>query len=276
MPTESDEVEQAPQPAIDSILDLSTSPATLPCAETMTYSDLPQAIITERAGSHNTENPRDPQDPPNLRNISLPASERVLDIRSLYTDSNVEVSDAERFTSGREVYNRGNGQIKFFGPSANYHYLPDEDEGLISSKSLEALEYIRSIPPEIEEELLCCFWKHYNSVWPMVHRELFTLDKDRSGNKFYSPLLHLCILSIGYRYVDKTNPSFRSYSCGRYKSSFYIQARSVLGSELTIQSTIPSMQALLLISDLEGACQRYHSGWLHAGRLNQYQGRHLN
>lgn len=178
----------------------------------------------------------------------------------------VELFDAQRFTLGRAVYERGDCELQFFGPCANYHGHPDPDHAQGTLKAREAVGYIKSVPREVRDELMDCFWTYYNSIVPIVHKDLFVRDEGRMG-PFYSPPLHLCILAIGLRYVDKRTLPFRAYGHARYGSKFHLQARSLLDSDLAMHSSIPLMQAMLLMSDLEGAVQRYHAGWIYTGRL---------
>jgi hypothetical protein len=167
-------------------------------------------------------------------------------------------------------HERESARPEYFGPSANYPEYPNPnrlgDLQPLNRRRAELQQFIDSMPAKVVEHLTNCFWTYYNTTIPHVSRSMWTADKEKGGNTYYTPLLHLCMLAIGYRYADRSIPSISDYAVSHYQTTMYLKAKSYIEAEITVESTLPLIQATLLMADLQGAAQRYHSGWMYVGR----------
>ncbi|KAK8251139.1 fungal-specific transcription factor domain-containing protein [Phyllosticta capitalensis] len=173
------------------------------------------------------------------------------------------------------------GCVRYFGSMMNWSDAMNAtaaketrlDHSRRGSKTLKHLD------PETHEYLLELFFGHYNSVLHTVHREAFLHDYEHGRTQFYSPFLHLAILSVAYRYSDKTRPDIEKLTVAPRESTFYNEAKFMLDVELETPGGIPQIQGLLLLANCECVVGRDHSGWLLSGmavRLSFDVGLHLD
>nr|POF04266.1 putative transcriptional regulatory protein [Quercus suber] len=123
------------------------------------------------------------------------------------------------------------------------------------------------------------FFQHYNSVLHVVHEEAFVTDKENGGTRFYSGFLHMCILTMGYRFADKSRPDIQRIALPDRDSTIHREAKYMLDLELERPGGIPSVGALLILGDSEVGVGRDNVGWMYAGmaiRLAYDVGLHLD
>jgi hypothetical protein len=125
--------------------------------------------------------------------------------------------------------------------------------------------YIRRIPAPASDYLLRCYYQSHNIVIPMIHPEVFAIDRARGTGDFYSPLLYLCMLAIGYRYADRLRPEMVGLDHLHLDSKLYQKLKAHIDRDISFQWTVSLMQAILLVADLEARWQRYAEGWIHCG-----------
>ena len=90
-------------------------------------------------------------------------------------------------------------------------------------------------------------------------------NSSRRSGYYYSPFLHMCILAIGYRYADRSRADVQAFATPDGESLLHDEAKRQVDSELQMPGGVPSLQALLLLGDLECGVGRYNTGWLYAG-----------
>jgi hypothetical protein len=128
---------------------------------------------------------------------------------------------------------------------------------------------IRDLSPETHEYLLNLYWGVYNSHFHLVHKDAFNDDMETGGTQFYSILLHLSMLAVGFRYADKNREDIaRLTASGKAPSAIstmHAKAKSMISLELERPGGIPSIQALFLLADLECYVGNDATGWMLAG-----------
>ncbi|CAM1509559.1 Fc.00g032980.m01.CDS01 [Cosmosporella sp. VM-42] len=144
----------------------------------------------------------------------------------------------------------------FFGITTNYHIYSDvyrtELFAISEAQNEQAQEFLANIPADTHAYLMDRFWKCYNLVIHVVHKEAFEADCLNNGDRYYSIFLHMCILGIGYR-----------------GSVLHQEAKRLVEHELKMPGGLPSIQALILLGDLECAIGNYNTGWLYAGMASR-------
>ncbi|KAK1703732.1 fungal-specific transcription factor domain-containing protein [Colletotrichum lupini] len=177
-------------------------------------------------------------------------------------------------TRGNLSFDQLSGRLRFFGPTANSHvYYADTSD---SSRSREPSEQIRraeriirTLTATTHDYLMNNFWTHYNSVLKIIHRESFESDRESQSPKFYSSFLHIAILAMGFRFADCSRDDMKRMALGNRESTLHREAKYMLDVELERPGGIPSVQALLLLGDLECGVGRDNTGWMYAGMANR-------
>jgi hypothetical protein len=176
-------------------------------------------------------------------------------------------------TRGHLSFDQLSGRLRFFGPASNFHIYADNDTLIDVRESPEQVRrterIIRSLTIETHDYLMDLFWEYYNSVLHIVHKEAFNEDMQNSNNKYYSGFLHISILAMGYRYADLERDDIKKITLGNRECTLHREAKYMLDMELERPGGIPSVQAFLLLSDLECGIGRDNTGWMYAGKLKE-------
>ncbi|KAI1179078.1 fungal-specific transcription factor domain-containing protein [Nemania sp. FL0916] len=167
---------------------------------------------------------------------------------------------------------RLSGRLRFFGSTANCHVYADYPGEFDSRESAEktrrAERVIGSLAPKTHDYLMQSFWKYHNSVLQVVDRAAFEADMGSENPKYYSSLLHMIILALGWRFANKDRYDIGRINLGNHESTLHREARYMLDIELERPTGIPSVQSLLLLGDLESGVCRDHTGWMYTGMAN--------
>lgn len=165
------------------------------------------------------------------------------------------------------------GSSRYFGLTTNYHIYSDFHNSEVNAKNeamnTEANRFINRVPLNAQEYLLDCFWSCYNLVIPVIYRDAFETDYVRGQNTHYSGFLHVCMLGIGFRYADRGRPGLQPFVRKDRESIFHKEAKLLVERELRMPGGIPSIQALILLGDLECGVGSYNTGWLYAGMASR-------
>ncbi|OBT58431.1 hypothetical protein VE04_01316 [Pseudogymnoascus sp. 24MN13] len=176
-------------------------------------------------------------------------------------------------TRGHMSFDQLSGCLRFFGPTTNYHIYAAHEYAFMGVEPPEQARrterIIRSLPMETHDYLMGLFWEYYNTVLHIVHKEAFTEDRENSGTKYYSGFLHICILAIGYRYADTEREDIKKITVGQRESFLHREAKYMLDIELERPGGLTSVQAFLLLGDLECGVGRDNTGWMFAGMANR-------
>jgi len=172
-------------------------------------------------------------------------------------------------TRGHLSFDQLSGRLRFFGPASNFHIYADSPTAIDVRESPEQVRrterIIRSLTIETHDYLMDLFWEWYNSVLHIVHKEAFNEDMQNSNNKYYSGFLHISILAMGYRFADLEREDMKKITLGNRECTLHREAKYMLDMELERPGGIPSVQAFLLLGDLECGVGRDNTGWMYAG-----------
>lgn len=173
-------------------------------------------------------------------------------------------------TKGNLSFDQISGRLRFFGPTANSHVYAGSSDYHDTREPPEqvrqAENIIRSLDPETHDYLVDHFFQYYNSAIQIIDREAFEADRQSQYPKFYSHFLHVTILAMGYRSADMDRADMRRITLRRRESALHREAKAMLDSELERPGGIPSVQALLLLGDLECGVGRDNTGWMYSGK----------
>lgn len=175
-------------------------------------------------------------------------------------------------TRGNLSFDQLSGRIRFFGPTANSHVYAESHHQFDSREPPEQIRraerIIRSLTGPTYDYLMACFWEFYNSTLQVIDREAFEADRDSQNPKFYSSFLHITILATGYRFADRDREDIRRITVGSRESTLHRESKYMLDIELERPGGIPSVQALLLLGDMECGVGRDNTGWMYSGEFS--------
>ncbi|KAM5342813.1 hypothetical protein ACJ41O_013779 [Fusarium nematophilum] len=176
-------------------------------------------------------------------------------------------------TKGNLSFDQISGRLRFFGPTANSHVYAESSDQFDSREPPEqvrrAERIIRSLTTETHDYLVDGFFQYYDSVIQIIDREAFETDRESQSHKFYSSFLHITILAMGYRVADMERDDMRKITLAPRESTLHREAKYMLDIELERPGGIPSVQALLLLGDLECGVGRDNTGWMYSGMANR-------
>lgn len=190
---------------------------------------------------------------------------------SASSDSSEELFDKLLSTSGYLGVDNFAGTVHYFGPTTNLHvFWNPKDATSLRQKnesSRRAVKVISELSVDTYDHLMGCFWRYHNSIFKMVERYEFNMDKENGATNFFSSFLQLCMLALGFRFADKSRPDIKRLMLpySPRESTLHREAKKMVEYELENLGGIPSIQAWLLLGDLECGCGRDNTGWLFGG-----------
>ncbi|KAK4236669.1 fungal-specific transcription factor domain-containing protein [Achaetomium macrosporum] len=174
---------------------------------------------------------------------------------------------------GSYIHDQSVGRTRFFGPTANIHLYSRSTSGFAPFEQPEhirrAERLIAALRPSTHDHLMRCFWDYYNPWQQVVDEAAFEAGRTAQDPRFYSLLLHLAMLAIGYRFADWDREDVKRATLGSRESTLHRKAKSMLEAELERPGGIPTVQALLLLADLECGVGRDTTGWMYSGMANR-------
>ncbi|KAK3902646.1 hypothetical protein C8A05DRAFT_33653 [Staphylotrichum tortipilum] len=184
---------------------------------------------------------------------------------------------------GNSVFDQSVGRARFFGPTANSHVHARSAASLTRHDRPDQIHrvelLIASLRPATHEHLMRCFWDYYNSWQQVVDEAAFEAGRTTQDPRFYSPFLHLAILAIGYRFGDWDREDMKMLTVANRESTLHMEAKAMVEVELERPGGVPSVQALLMVADLECGAGRDATGWMYTGMANRLAfdlGLHVN
>jgi hypothetical protein len=189
--------------------------------------------------------------------------------RRIHDSKNESIVDKFLSTRGHMTFDQLSGCLRFFGPTTNYHIYAAHENAFVDVQSHKQTrrteKIIQSLTPATHDYLMNLFWDYYNTTLHVVHKEAFNTDRENMGTKYYSGFLHICMLAIGYRFADTTREDMAKITVGQRESFLHREAKYMLDVELERPGGLPSVQAFLLLGDLECGVGRDNTGWMFAG-----------
>jgi len=180
-------------------------------------------------------------------------------------------SDVRRLlcSKGRLSYDQSAARVRFFGPTANVHVYAESscqfDPREPPEQARRAERIIRAFSPVTHDHLMSRFWQYFNSTHQLVDQATFEADRVSEDPKFYSLFLHITMLAAGYRFADKGREDVRRLALGSWESILQKEAKAMLEMELERPGEVPSVQALIILADLECGVGRDTQGWIFSG-----------
>ncbi|KAF4965812.1 hypothetical protein FSARC_6423 [Fusarium sarcochroum] len=176
-------------------------------------------------------------------------------------------------TKGNLSFDQISGRLRFFGPTANSHVYAESSSQSETheppAQIRRAEKIIQSLGQETHDYLIDGFFQYYNSVIQIIDRAAFEADRISKSSKFYSHFLHIAVLAMGYRAADVDREDMRKITMKPRESTLHREAKHMLDIELERPGGIPSVQALLLLGDLECGVGRDNTGWMYSGMANR-------
>jgi hypothetical protein len=215
----------------------------------------------------------EPEQPKNLSTASHATLDRLIDPLLLQeAEPKKETSTRHLLcTRGGYVFDQAVGRTRYFGPSSNSHVHTKPTCGFSPLEHLDQTHraelVIGSLAPSTHEHLMSCFSEHYNSWQRVVDESAFEAGRATQDSRFYSPFLHLAMLGIGYRFSDWDREDMKAITLGNRESTLHREAKAMVEVELEQPGGISSVQALLMLADLECGVGRDTTGWVYSGRL---------
>lgn len=177
------------------------------------------------------------------------------------------------FPDGGSFCDQLSGKLRFLGPTTNCHVYAESPSRFNSREAPENLRraerIIRSLTPKTHDYLMQNFWKYHNSILQVIDKAAFEASRGSENPKYYSSFLHIIILAVGWRFANKDRCDIARINLGNHESTIHREARSMLEIELERPMGISSIQALLLLGDLECGIGRDNTGWMYAGECSQ-------
>lgn len=213
------------------------------------------------------------EQPKNLSSASHAALNRLIDPLLLQeAEPKKETSTRHLLcTRGSYVFDQGAGRTRYFGPTANSHVHTKTTFSFGPSERLDQAHRVElvigSLAPSTQDHLMRCFSEHYNSWQRVVDESAFEAGRATQDSRFYSPFLHLAMLGIGYRFSDWDREDMKAITLGNRESTLHREAKAMVEVELEQPGGIASVQALLMLADLECGVGRDTTGWMYSGRL---------
>ncbi|KAK3346586.1 fungal-specific transcription factor domain-containing protein [Lasiosphaeria hispida] len=174
---------------------------------------------------------------------------------------------------GALAFDQSPGRIRFFGPTANIHVYAESSCQYNSREPPEQLRrtdrVIRGLGSSTHDMLMKNFWDYFNTAHLVVDRQLFEAGRAAQDPKFYSSFLHIAILAAGYRFADRNREDIKRLTLGNWESTLHREAKCMLDIELERPGGAPSVQALLILADLECGVGRDTTGWMYSGMANR-------
>lgn len=106
------------------------------------------------------------------------------------------------------------------------------------------------------------YWSSFNRVLPVINRKAYEDDFNSRSMGYYSSLLHLCQLAMGFRFSDKSRHDMKAIARGAFESIFHQEAKYMIDTEIEQPRGLPTISALLLMGDLECGVGRDNVGWM--------------
>jgi len=172
-------------------------------------------------------------------------------------------------SSGHLSYEGRSRRVRYFGPTTNFHWYSgnaNADPGFTAPDTNRRVQRIlRDISPELHDYLMDLYWTCYNDVLHVIDKHAFDKDMEKGESRYYSGFLHMCVLGIGYRFGDQSKPGMKEVNMGNRESTLHRGAKYLFESELETPGGLTTIQACLLLGDLECGMGRDKAGWMYTG-----------
>lgn len=160
--------------------------------------------------------------------------------------------------------------LQYFGTNTEVAFVLDEGgAGQISMSTVDEGHGPRAalsqVPVPTQEYLINLYWSRYNKEMLLVNKAQFLQDQKNGYSTFYSHYLCLVMLTMGLRFADPTRVDVKTMQLGDRLTTLHKLARTLVESESVRLRGLPTIQALLILGDLEFHVGRSETAWIYAG-----------
>lgn len=181
--------------------------------------------------------------------------------------------DVRQFLGVKSRFSVMSGRLQFFGSTASSHVHAQNTSQTNTPATIDHTNrverVIKILGSATHDHLMSCFWGHYNPAVQVVDREIFESGRKSQNPRHYSVFLHITMLAAGYRFAERSREDVKRLILGNWESTFHRESKSMLDAELERPGGIPSIQALLILADLEFGAGRDSTGWMYSGMANR-------
>ncbi|GAB1200341.1 hypothetical protein APSETT444_009711 [Aspergillus pseudonomiae] len=123
------------------------------------------------------------------------------------------------------------------------------------------------VPKDVQDHLIDLYFRWEQPWYAVVDEELFR-ESMNNGGRYWTPLLHNCILALGSRYSDRADVRSDPDDPNTAGKAFLEEAKTQLHREME-RPSLTTIQALGLIGMVYIAMGADAAGWLHHGMANR-------
>lgn len=139
-----------------------------------------------------------------------------------------------------------------------------------AEKFMCANRVLEDLAVTTHDYLMSLYWTSFNNDAMIVNQELFYRDKATGCSQYYSCFLHMSMLAMGFRFSDRSRSDIQMISLDTRSSILQQTSRHLAEYELGEPGELPSVQALLILSDLEYGVGKTGPSWSYAGNYAPY------
>lgn len=167
------------------------------------------------------------------------------------------------------VRDQYNPRTRYYTPNMNLNLFSNMTPNIASTVAWEQKKRVSrildDIPTSTQDLLMGLFFTRYNLIMHVTNQEDFYRCRGTSGSQFYSGFLHICMLAMGFRLTDTNRANMQQLTLSRMESTLHREAKDLVDYELEHSQGLPTVQALLILSDLEFGLGRETTGWMYTG-----------
>ncbi|KJK60987.1 fungal transcription factor regulatory middle homology region [Aspergillus parasiticus SU-1] len=123
------------------------------------------------------------------------------------------------------------------------------------------------VPKDVQDHLIDLYFRWEQPWYAVVDEELFR-ESMNNGGRYWTPLLHNCILALGSRYSGRVDVRSDPDDPNTAGKAFLEEAKTQLHREME-RPSLTTIQALGLIGMVYIAMGADAAGWLHHGMANR-------
>lgn len=162
---------------------------------------------------------------------------------------------------------------RYFGPDASMSLFGETSFCATAVECVDqarcANRVLRDLAATTHDYLMDLYWNSFNTSTILVNQELFYRDKATENSQYYSGFLHLSMLAMGFRFADPSRSDIQKISLDTRSSIMEQTSRHMVEYELENPGGLPSVQALLILGDLEYGVGRTGTSWSYAGKSSE-------
>ncbi|EXJ68763.1 uncharacterized protein A1O5_07694 [Cladophialophora psammophila CBS 110553] len=154
-------------------------------------------------------------------------------------------------------------QIYMIITQSDNEVLPDFNKE--AARKATSGQILADFPADLDTYLIEVFWNRYNNALRIIDQQAFSRDRGNGDSTYYSPFLYLVCLAMGFRFANKSRQDMRQMTLNNGCSLFQREAKCVLDYELESPRGLTTIQAILVLSDVECAYGRDDLATIYVG-----------